>query len=246
MENANYSTNLSELVCAILEQHRNEINETGCSIWSCYFDNVDGRSEEMALDKMDTFLKYVIDTSGESDVRKLVQGNILNALTHWNDSRLNVLLHQLMSNEKQTKDYGRQIVKETIEMMNELSFYARVYYWKNIQEFVDYADSGQLTKLTQIITQKNQINDDDKEKSVWSCYLRDEYFYRMESVSFVDKILPRNVNKFLKCGSEKLGKIQVKELVFHEYNDFHGNKNTVIQFAKSERNELLTHLNKEN
>jgi hypothetical protein len=246
MENANYSTNLSELVCAILEQHRNEINETGCSIWSCYFDNVDGRSEEMALNKMDNFLKYVMDTSGESDVRKLVQGNIMNALTHWNDSRLNVLLHQLMSNEKQTKDYGRQIVKEATGIMNELSFCARVYYWKNIQQFVDYADSGELTKLTQIITQKYQINYDDKERSVWSSYLHDEYFYTMENVSYVDIILPRNVNKFLKCVSEKLGQIQVKELVFHEHNDLYGDKNIVIQFAKSERNyslvkALLTH-----
>ncbi len=246
MDNANYSTNLSELVCAILEQHRNEVNETGCSIWSCYFDNVDGRSEEMALNKMDNFLKYVMDTSGESDVRKLVQGNIMNALTHWNDSRLNVLLHQLMSNEKQTKDYGRQIVKEATGIMNELSFCARVYYWKNIQQFVDYADSGELTKLTQIITQKYQINYDDKERSVWSSYLHDEYFYTMENVSYVDIILPRNVNKFLKCVSEKLGQIQVKELVFHEHNDLYGDKNIVIQFAKSERNyslvkALLTH-----
>jgi hypothetical protein len=154
-----------------------------------------------------------------------------------------------MSNEKQTKDYGRQIVKEAIEMMNELSFCARVYCWKNIQEFVDYADSGELRKLTQIITQKYQINDDDKEKSVWSSYLHDEYFYTMESVSYVNEILPRNVKKFLKCVSEKLGQTKVKELVFHEHNDLHGNKNTVIQFAKSERNyslvnALLTHLKK--
>ncbi|EFX78240.1 hypothetical protein DAPPUDRAFT_105507 [Daphnia pulex] len=251
MDNANYSTNLSELVCAILEQHCNKINETGCSIWSCYFDNVDGRSEEMALNKMDNFLKYVMDTSGESDVRKLVQGNIFNALTHWNDSRLNVLLHQLMSDEKQTKEIGRQIVKEALEMMNELSFCARVCYWKNIQQFVDYADSGELTKLTQIITQKYQIKYDDKENSVWSSYLHDEYFYTMESVSYVNEILPRNVNKFLKNVSEKLGQTKVKQLVFHEQNDLYGDKITAIQFAKSERNyslvnALLTHLKKEN
>jgi hypothetical protein len=133
-------------------------------------------------------------------------------------------------------------VNDAIEMMNELSFCARVYCWKNIQQFVDYADSG-LTKLTQIITH------DDKEKSVWSSYLRDEYFYRMESVSYVNEIIPRNVKKFLKCVSEKLGQTKVKELVFHEYNDLHGDTNTVIEFAKSERNyslvkALLTHLKK--
>ncbi len=215
------------------------------SIWSVYLDNYN------TSEKIDKFLKCVLDKLGESAVEKLVveheDGQVITqVLTRTVDEKLVKVLLRHLSKERR-EEMERKLVLDaptTITNLMDTNQGDCEFYWMailHLQYVIKYADSGVLQKLIEIITQPYKSPpDSDETITVWSSYLFNDQ-YRLD--------LPENVDKFLLCVSDKLGKNKVKELVLHS-SHFYGPRHSVIGLAASYEEKdlveaMLAHLTEE-
>jgi hypothetical protein len=221
------------------------------SMWSVYLDN--NRNDNPAdhtSEKVDKFLKCVLEKLGQSAVEKLVvehdDGQVITqVLTQYADDKLvNALLRHL--SKERREEMERKLVLDapkTITNLMDTNQDDCPFYLKNIlhlQYVIKYADSVVLQKLVEIITQPYKSHpDSDGTITVWSSYLLYEE----------DDLRPENVDKFLLCVSNKLGKNKVKELVLHSSHSDDARQSVISSAASYGEKDLvealLAHLTEE-
>ncbi len=222
------------------------------SIWSDYLDiNRNHNRAENVPEKVDKILKCVSEKLGQSAVEKLVveheDGQVITeVLTRNGDEKLVNALSRHLSEERR-EEMERKLVLDAPTTIKQLTITNPQYCWTywmailHLQYVIRYADSVVLQQLIEIITQPYKSHPArDETTSIWSSYL-----------FFSDYSLDRteNVDKFLLCVSDKLGKNKVKELVLHSWYHYGALQSVITSAASYGEKDLvevmLAHLAKE-
>jgi hypothetical protein len=192
------------------------------SMWSVYLDN--NRNDNPAdhtSEKIDKFLKCVLEKLGENAVEKFVvehdDGQVItNVLTRDDGDRLMITFLRHLSKEKR-EEIELKVMKNVPATIKKLQrdkkWQEALTYWKNIlhlQYVANCANRDELSELIEIITQSHKPHPDSVAKSVWGMYLLSKCNRDVRAQS---------VDKFLQCVADTLGKSQVKDLVQHECNN---------------------------
>jgi hypothetical protein len=202
-------------------------------------------------EKVDKILKCVSEKLGQSAVEKLVveheDGQVITeVLTRNGDEKLVNALSRHLSEERR-EEMERKLVLDAPTTIKQLTITNPQYCWTywmailHLQYVIRYADSVVLQQLIEIITQPYKSHPArDETTSIWSSYL-----------FFSDYSLDRteNVDKFLLCVSDKLGKNKVKELVLHSWYHYGALQSVITSAASYGEKDLvevmLAHLAKE-
>ena len=187
----------------------------------------------------ETFLKCVLDYTGETAVKKLVLHDSGRVITHTlllnEDSLFNVSVAYLSPENRD--EVGKSVIGNAPQMIKEMynlyqknggKFWVKLHckwsklhkrwrnkqrkflYWLNILNLVvEYADCQQLSELIGVISTVRYFN--GKKRTIWSdTFQNDDDLYNAVKNNI------EKVGAFLNCVSEKLGHTIVKDLVLQE------------------------------
>jgi hypothetical protein len=210
---------------------------------------------------VDKFLKCVLDKLGQSAVEKLVKNEAVTQVLKIKDGEkvVNALLRHL-SKEKQ-EEIELEVIKNapaTLKTLIDTKKWfdeAELFWWNilHLQYVTKYADRDVLQKLIDIVTQlymgKNCYGPYSKNIYDKGGFKNGVSVWRNHLLNNHHDLRPENVDKFLLCVSDKLGKNKVKELVLHTHT-LSGVRRSVIYSAnffgdKGLVKAMLAHLTKE-
>jgi hypothetical protein len=138
--------------------------------------------------------------------------------------------------EKKRKEIQLEVMKNvpaTIKTLIDMKPEKAEEFLRNILDLLyvtKYTDRDVLLRLVEIITQPHKPYPDSDRTSVWSSYLNCYADKKNDYDRYGQR--PENVDKFLLCVSNKLGKNKVKELVLHSCYHY-GACQSVISSAAS-------------